>query len=260
MRIYRQFGLAGGFLSNKIVEFVVKAVETDEGEGAKVRRLFPTSDLEYLDPFVLLDEFYVQPPAGFPNHPHRGFEVVTYMLEGAFKHKDSAGNSALLEAGGVQRITTGKGIVHSELPGSEKMNHGLQLWVNLPKRLKGIEPSYQELKPQGVPVKQDGKAGTRVRVIVGEGSPINLQTDVQYIDVEMPAASFSRRIPEGFNSFIYVLTGKVQVGSSVLSPHEAAVLKPGSELNAVADKPARFVLISGRPHNEPIMLMGSFVD
>jgi redox-sensitive bicupin YhaK (pirin superfamily) len=132
-------------IANDATIEIKKAVGTEEGEGAFVRRLFPTQDFNYLDPFVLFDEFFVIPPAGFPDHPHRGFEVITYMRGGAFLHRDSMGNEQIIKAGGVQRITTGRGIVHAEMPGTKGVNHGLQIWINLPRRLKGLEPSYQNI-------------------------------------------------------------------------------------------------------------------
>ena len=246
-------------MSNGKTIKIIKSVYTDEGEGAKVRRLFPTSELEMIDPFVLMDEFYVSPPAGFPNHPHRGFEVVTYMLEGAFIHRDSMGNEAFLEAGGVQRITTGSGIVHSELPGREGMNHGIQLWVNLPKNLKGLSPSYQELKPDELSEERQGRIKTTL--IVGEGSPVLLKTQVLYLDIKTEeAAVFSRRLPESFNAFIYVLNGKLQVGKVAVVEHEGVVFTPGSLVEAKSGSRCRFVLVAGKPHNEEVVFRGSFVD
>jgi hypothetical protein len=247
------------------VQFLKRAISIPEGEGAQVKRLFPTSKLENIDPFVLLDEFYAEPPAGFPEHPHRGFEVVTYMLEGAFVHRDSEGNQATVNEGGVQRITTGKGIVHSEMPGAKGMSHGLQLWVNLPSRLKGINPSYQNILAEDLPHKDD--EGLSIRTIVGQGSPVKLQTQVTYMDIKIGKSKIaSQKISPGFNGFAYVLEGRLNLSSkgscqsTPVEAHQAAVFNPGVEFSYYSDGKARFVLITGKPIGEPIKLVGSFVD
>jgi len=236
----------------------VTAVEMEEGEGAKVRRVFPTSHLMHLDPFVLLDEFFVEPPAGFPSHPHGGFEAVTYMLEGGFHHTDNLGNDSVVLAGGVQRFTAGRRIVHSELPGTNGLNRGLQLWVRLPNRLMGLEPDYQQVEPLAIPEKDVD--GCRVRMIVGEGSPVGLRTKVEYLDVTLPQQKeFTHEVGPGFNALLYVLEGTLAIGRSRVERGEAAVLTADVQVNVHSTEKARFVLISGKPHGEPIMLRGSFV-
>ena len=237
----------------EIVSFLKRSISIPEGEGARVRRLFPTTKLRSIDPFILLDEFYAEQPAGFPDHPHRGFEVVTYVLEGSFIHRDSEGNKETVEEGGVQRITTGKGIVHSEMPGTKGMNHGLQLWVNLPQKLKNATPSYQNVPPSSIPIKRE--EGQTVRVIVGEGSPVLLQTPVVYLDITVEKTKISKqKINKGFNALVYTLEGVLELGDSKgsfsglkVEPHQAAVLK-GTEFAYTSDTAARFVVISGKPN------------
>lgn len=236
----------------------VIAVEMEEGEGARVRRVFPTSHLMHLDPFVLLDEFFVEPPAGFPSHPHGGFEAVTYMLEGGFHHTDNLGNDSVVLAGGVQRFTAGRRIVHSELPGTNGLNRGLQLWVRLPNRLMGLEPDYQQVEPLAIPEKDVD--GCRVRMIVGEESPVRLRTDIEYLDVTLPQQKeFMRAADPSFNAILYVLEGALTVSKSRVERGEAAVLTAGNQVKVHSTEKARLVLISGRPHSEPITLRGSFV-
>ncbi len=135
----------------------VLAVGTMEGRGARVQRVFPTQLTGYQDPFVLLDDFAVAEPAGFPDHPHRGFEAFTYMIEGGFHHKDNLGNDSVVETGGTQRFTAGKGARHSEMPGSGGVNRGLQLWINLPRSLKKMEPEYEPIHGDDIPENGDGK-------------------------------------------------------------------------------------------------------
>jgi len=242
-----------------VVSFTGKAVEMAEGVGARVRRLFPTRIFPYLDPFVLLDEFFVEPPAGFPDHQHRGFEFITYMLKGAFKHRDNAGNEKIVPTGGIQRAVTGRGIIHSEMPAGAGTNQGLQLWINLPRRLKELEPEYEYVGPEDLPMKIEEKSS--IRTIVGEGSPVEPHTPMVYLDVNLKEdGRFSEKILRTFNAFIYVLEGYLAIGDVTVGPHEGAVLKPGSQVIANATGPARLVYIAGNPYNEPIRLRGPFVE
>lgn len=241
------------------VDGVVEAVEQSEGAGARVLRVFPTRQLGHVDPFVLLDEFTVTPPASFPDHPHGGFEGVTYMLEGAFRHRDNLGNDEIVSAGGVQRFTAGERIVHAELPGSDATSRGIQLWVNLPKRLKKIEPDYQLAGRERIPETEEG--GTRMRTVLGGGSPIELHTEVEWLDVtvESGPTSFRREIREGWNGLVYVLEGQISLRDRAIERAEAAVFGGGGEAQVRADSPARFLLLAGKPHGEPIHQRGSFV-
>jgi len=167
-----------------------RAVEMDEGSGATVKRAFPTSRSKSIDPFVLLDEFFVPPEAGFPEHPHGGFEIVTYMLDGALKHRDSTGVERTVSRGEAQYIRIGEGIRHSEMPSGGEESHGLQLWVNLPRKLKDADPSYRSADPEELPVEEfDGATATTV---VGDESPLNFATPVKYRVVEIePGGSWS---------------------------------------------------------------------
>ncbi len=248
---------------NRAVTNVVIAHETAEGAGARVRRALPSSGLRSLDPFVLLDEFFVEPPAAFPEHPHRGFEIVTYVLEGSFRHQDSMGVDSTVETGGVQRINTGGGIWHSEMPRTEGMNHGLQLWINLPRALKQSQPEYQGLSSGQLP--EAGRAGYRVRTIVGGASPVRLHTPVEYYDVSVAAGrDCELEVTPGYSGAVYVLSGSGRFGANAITgrPGALLVLGEGDSLRAAneGNEPLRFALIAGRPHGEPIRIHGSFVD
>lgn len=240
----------------------IEAVAMEEGAGATVQRLFPTEHRRHLDPFVLLDEFTVIPPAEFPEHAHGGFEAVTYMLGGAFRHRDDLGNDETVRAGGVQRFTAGKRIVHAELPGGEGASHGLQLWVNLPRDLKEMEPDYQAVAPVELPEEEVG--GVRRRTVVGNGSPVGLHTRVRYVDVtlspEAGAAGYEDQIPVGWNGLIYVLEGELLLTGRTLTRGRAVLFEGGGELEVTAEASSRFVVIAGEPHEEPIRLRGSFVE
>jgi redox-sensitive bicupin YhaK (pirin superfamily) len=236
----------------------IEAVETVEGEGAIVKRVFPTRQLMHFDPFPLLDEFNIKSPAGFPDHPHGGFEAVTYMLQGGFHHTDNLGNDSTVMAGGAQRFTAGKTIIHSELPGTERVNRGLQLWIRLPTKLQNLEPSYQQVNPKDIPEKHVN--GHHVRIIVGENSPLTLQNEVIYLDIMLQSQmDFSCHINQEFNALIYVLEGIVNLGDTQVKKSEAGLLSNGDSIGISASKPARLVLIGGKPHGENIVLRGSFI-
>jgi len=240
-------------MSRKVV-----AVETEEGAGARVRRVFPTQHLTHFDPFVLLDEFFVEPPAGFPSHPHKGFEAVTYMIEGGFHHKDNFGNDTIVLAGGVQRFTAGKEIVHSELPGMSGLNRGLQLWIRLSSKLRDVKSDYQQVEPSAIP--EEKLDGASIRIIVGRGSPVKLRTEVVYLDVKLPPKKeFVYNINSKFNMMLYVLEGALGLGKSQVGRGEAALLTTGERVEVAAEEKARLALIGGRPHGETIVLRGSFV-
>ena len=229
-----------------------------DGAGATVQRVFPTRELRHLDPFVLLDDFNVQKPAGFPMHPHRGFEAFTYMIEGKFHHRDTMGNDSVIGPGGTQRFTSGRGARHSEMPASDGNNRGLQLWVNLPRRLKKIDPTYRGLEGDALPFDEAG--GVSVRTISGGGSPVDLRTEVDYLDVGLLAeAQFSREVPEGFNALLYVMEGEVEVLGETLQRGEG-LLPSSGEVVIRATRDARFAWLAGKPHGEPIKHRGPFVD
>lgn len=236
----------------------VVAVETAEGAGATVKRLFPTRNIMHFDPFVLLDEFFVKSPAGFPSHPHGGFEAITYLLEGGFHHVDNIGNDSIVLAGGLQKFTAGKGIVHSEMPGTKGMNRGLQLWIRLPTRLHDLDPDYQQVEPRDVPEKDAD--GIHVRVVAGGESAVKLHTAITYLDVTLlPTHRFAYDADPKANMFLYVLEGVLSVDNSKIHEGEVGLLTLGERVEATAEEKARFVLVGGRPHGEPIILRGSYV-
>lgn len=236
----------------------IDARPTTDGAGATLSRVFPSPQLRNLDPFVLLDDFDVHVPAGFPEHPHRGFEAFTYMIEGAFHHKDTMGNDSRIGAGGTQRFNSGRGARHSEMPGTKGSNRGLQLWVNLPRAKKAMEPEYQGIAGDDMPV--DERDGQRVHTIVGEGSAVALHTAVEYLDVTLLAdGSFDRVVPEGTSTLVYVLEGALTVGEQTARRGQGLLLGPG-ELRARGKAGARLAYLQGRPHHEPIIHHGPFVD
>jgi len=252
---------------------VVDAQETSEGAGVLVKRSLGTSELDHVDPFLLLDEFrsddaddYI---AGFPDHPHRGFETVTYMLAGSMQHRDHRGNSGELLPGGVQWMTAGRGIVHSEMPRQrEGLMWGFQLWVNLPARDKMCEPRYQDIAPSAVP-EYTAPGGVLVRVVAGEsggarGAVQGIATDPLYLDVGLPAgARFVQPVPSAHNAIAYVFSGDASLGGESARPvgeGHLAVLGPGEAVAASAPKgDARLLLIAGRPLGEPVARYGPFV-
>jgi redox-sensitive bicupin YhaK (pirin superfamily) len=259
------------------LERLVNGIPTQDGAGVSLTRVL-THDLQRrLDPFLMLDAFHSDQPddylAGFPDHPHRGFETVTYMLQGRMRHRDNAGNEGLLEPGGMQWMTAGSGLVHSELPEQEDgLMSGFQLWVNLAGRDKMIAPSYSDIPSADIP-EVSPQDGVKVRVLAGEafgtrGAVVRPTTAPQYLDLHMQAGEqLALPIPASHNAFLYVYQGQLQVGPQDQAPRLAdagrmAILSnpPGAEgvaLQAMQD--SRFLLISGAPLNEPIAQWGPFV-
>lgn len=253
---------------------IVRGRPASDGAGVRLTRVIGTETLPDLDPFLLLDEFRSDEArdylAGFPDHPHRGFETVTYMLAGRMRHGDNQGNTGLLRPGSVQWMTAGRGIVHSEMPEQENgLLWGFQLWVNLPARDKMTAPRYQDIEPEAIPQSMtDG--GARVRVIAGrfdgiEGPVRAVATEPSYFDIEMPAsAAVTCRLPGEHSAFAYVYEGAARIGSEEAAERigrgELAVLSPGDHVRLVAEPSgARLLLVAGRPLNEPIAKHGPFV-
>ncbi|CAL4928362.1 unnamed protein product [Urochloa decumbens] len=238
-----------------------------EGQGATVRRSIGRHELRNLDPFLMLDEFSVSKPAGFPDHPHRGFETVTYMLEGAFTHQDFAGHKGTIRAGDVQWMTAGRGIVHSEMPAGDGVQKGLQLWINLSSKDKMIEPRYQELQSKDISRAEEG--GVEARIIAGEAfgvrSPVFTRTPTMYIDFTMrPGSQLHQPIPEGWNAFVYIIDGEGVFGREKAAPvsaHHCIVLGPGDGLSVwnKSGAPLRFALVAGQPLGEQVVQHGPFV-
>lgn len=224
---------------------------TTDGEGATVLRLFPGTTIEHRDPFVLLDDFRVDQPHGFPQHPHRGFEAVTYMLDGAFVHADTAGNEARVEEGGVQRITMGSGVEHSEQPGTQHCR-GLQLWVNLPASEKDREPGFQVVDADQLPVQDTGDA--TITTVIGEGSPLETIADVTYLDVRIDG-DWSHD-PGDQHGLVYCLEGSCTLDGTTVGTEEAALIE--DPITVSGD--CRIIVITGTPLDEPIDQHGPFVD
>ncbi|KAB2623009.1 pirin-like protein [Pyrus ussuriensis x Pyrus communis] len=252
------------FSSPRMVVKKVLAKSQHEGDGAVVKRAIGSRELRNLDPFLMLDHFSVSPPAGFPDHPHRGFETVTYMLQGAITHQDFAGHRGTIRTGDVQWMTAGRGIVHSEMPEGEGPSTGLQLWINLARKDKMIEPRYQELLSKDITRAE--KDGVDVRVVAGEAlgvnSPVYTRTPAMFLDfVLKPRAQLHHCIPEAWTSFVYVIEGEGLFGSTHSSAHHILVLGSGDGLSVCnkSSEPLRFLLAAGQPLNEPVVSHGPFV-
>ena len=251
---------------------VVRGHATSDGAGVKLTRVIGQFDLEMLDPFLLLDEFRSDSAGdyigGFPEHPHRGFETVTYMLAGRMRHGDNQGNSGLLTPGSVQWMTAGRGIVHSEMPEQEDgLMWGFQLWVNLPAKDKMTAPRYQDIAPERIP--EVALKGAMARVIAGvfgeaHGPVQDIVTAPVYLDLRLqPGASLDVPLPTGHNAFVYVYEGQVLIGDGAernLVRGDLGVLSDGETVRIDAtDAPARLILVAGRPLNEPVAKYGPFV-
>lgn len=233
-----------------------------EGDGAEVRRIIGTGVLRNLDPFLMMDHFEVVYPHGFPDHPHRGFETVTYMLDGKCKHEDFKGHSGEIGPGDIQWMTAGRGIVHAEMPGTPKME-GLQLWVNLKSSDKLCQPSYQEKTASEIP--KASRDGVEVTIIAGESLGVRSETVTRtpayFLDFKMQAgSSLAQNINNGWNSYMYMLEGKVRVSGRELKQGEVAVFdKNGNSVDVQCIERCRFVLLAGEPIGESIVQYGPFV-
>ena len=256
---------------------IVEAAETYEGEGFLVHRPFPTGALSDFDPFLLLDEMgpmNLKPgeAKGAPDHPHRGFETVTYMLSGRFAHKDSQGHSGKISPGDVQWMTAGGGVVHSEMPDEQFAKaggrvHGLQLWVNLPKRDKMMTPRYQEVPAEKIPEAKSPDGRVAVRVIAGESlgahAVIDTRIPIQYLHFRIePGASVTQPVLRGYNAFAYVLEGEAVFGEMKAGPHRMIMFNADGDsvtLQAGNGGPLDVLLLAGSPLNEPVARWGPFV-
>jgi redox-sensitive bicupin YhaK (pirin superfamily) len=243
-----------------------------EGAGVRLKRSIGTRTLDYLDPFLLLDHFASRNPddyqAGFPMHPHRGIETVTYVLTGAVRHKDTLGNSGAIGPGDIQWMTAGRGIMHEEMPQVRPEGiAGFQLWVNLPAKLKMTQPRYQEVLSSGIPeIEREG--GVRIRVITGtidgtSGPVSEIAADPIYLDVTVPPhAYFSQPMEQGHTAFAYLFEGEAVFGKDTtrISHPRLVAFADGDYINVSTDEsPVRFLLVSGKPLHEPIARYGPFV-
>lgn len=260
--------------SERHVAKLVSGRPTSDGDGVHLTRVIGGPELPELDPFLLLDEFGSDDPqayiGGFPSHPHRGFETVTYMLAGRMRHGDNKGNVGLLGPGSVQWMTAGRGIVHSEMPEQEEgLMRGFQLWINLPARLKLSAPRYQDIAPDSIPVADAGD-GVEVKVIAGEFNgikgPVEAEaTEPVYLDISLPAhGTVAVDLPPEHTAFAYPYEGKVKIGPAdagrTVPAHQLAVLDQGARVTISAlEEPARVILVAGRPLGEPVARYGPFV-
>jgi redox-sensitive bicupin YhaK (pirin superfamily) len=262
-------------MTDRGLKQIVVPESTSDGAGVRLRRSIATRTLDHLDPFFLFDHFgsenaddYI---AGFPMHPHRGIETITYMLDGSVSHRDSMGNSGVIGAGDVQWMTAGSGILHEEMPrvGARRLD-GFQIWVNLPRKLKMTRPRYQDVPAARIPDVALPEGG-RVRVIAGtvDGTPGAVReifADPTYLDVSLPAGRvFEQPVPRGHTALLYVHAGEVSLGgpgggggANIPSPR-LAILTDGDVVRLHAASPARFLLLSAQPLHEPHARWGPFV-
>jgi quercetin 2,3-dioxygenase len=261
---------------------IIKSEITQDGEGVTLNRSFPNSYISEFDPFLLLDEIGptdIKPgkQKGFPDHPHRGFETVTYLLEGKFEHKDSQGHAGTISAGNVQWMTAGSGVIHSEMPEKEFSKnggklHGFQLWVNLPKSSKMMKPRYQEIPSSKIPTGTTKDGNVSVKVIAGESlgaqAVIDTITPITYLHFKLePGVSIVQSIPDEYNVFAYVIKGKAvfeRSNNNVVKRGNLIIFdKDGKEVYIQASKdskePLELLLIGGIPLREPIARYGPFV-
>jgi redox-sensitive bicupin YhaK (pirin superfamily) len=262
-----------GIRKSRRLERAILGHATSDGAGVRLTRVL-TQDLQRrLDPFLMLDAFRSDDPddyiAGFPNHPHRGFETVTYMLAGRMRHRDDAGNEGLLSAGGVQWMTAGRGIVHSEMPEQQNgLMHGFQLWLNLPARDKMTAPGYRDVPADEIPSFDTGD-GARVKVIAGEshgvkGAVEKPVTEPLFLDVHLAAgSSFAQGLPASHNAFVYVYAGEVEIADGGrLAEGRMGILTNDEDADGVriaAIRPSRLLVLAGAPLREPIVQYGPFV-
>jgi hypothetical protein len=254
------------------VERLVAGQATSDGAGVKLTRVLTQNLQRRLDPFLMLDAFGSDKPddyiAGFPDHPHRGFETVTYMIAGRMRHRDSAGHEGLLENGGVQWMTAGRGVIHSEIPQQEDgVMEGFQLWLNLPARDKMMVPWYRDFKAADLP-KLTTENGVDVTVIAGDsqglaGAVTRDATAPLYLDLHLPAGSrFEQLVPAGHNAFVYVYRGEVTIAGQTVPVQRMALLANSPDTDGVvieASEDAKVLLIAGQPLGEPIAQYGPFV-
>ncbi len=260
------------------IERIIEGIATSDGAGVRLTRVLSGKLQHRLDPFLMLDAFGSDDPddyiAGFPDHPHRGFETVTYMLSGRMRHRDSAGHEGLLENGGVQWMTAGRGVIHSEIPEQKDgVMEGFQLWLNLPSQRKMTEPWYRDFPSKAIP-EYVTPQGVTVRVIAGNsngvaGAVAREITEPLYLDIHVPAnAEFSTAIPASHNAFIYVYRGAVTIDGVSVASRRMGILgnpeipgnTPGADgVTLAATEDARLILVAGKPLNEPIVQYGPFV-
>lgn len=253
---------------------ILPAINTSDGAGVRLRRSIGSSEDTRLDPFLMLDEFSSDNPgdyiAGFPSHPHRGFETVTYIIDGLMRHEDHLGNQGDLQSGGVQWMTAGRGIIHSEMPQQEEGRmRGFQLWINLPSNEKMKPAGYRDITPDEIP-EYESVQGIRIKIIAGEiqfnnqllrGPIYGLTTEPLYLDISLdPNTAIHLPLAEKLNAMANVFEGQAKITETDLSTHSAAFLSEGDSVEIFSsEEGARFLLLAGLPLNEPIVQYGPFV-
>ena len=260
--------------AQKTIEKVVKGMPTSDGAGVSLTRIIGQPDLPRLDPFLMLDFFGSDNPgeyiAGFPPHPHRGFQTVTYMLAGKMRHKDSVGNEGVIDAGGIQWMNAGRGIIHEEMPEQEEgLLQGFQLWVNLPAIEKMSAPNYQDIQPDSVPMAHIQNADVKVLAGAIEGVQGPVKTTAvspTFLDVALKSGPSEIAMNSDESAFIYVYEGDVvinkgdQGNETILEQGELGVLsQKGTQLCVSTDTECKFIVVSGKPINEPVVQYGPFV-
>ena len=256
-------------MTTRSIQQIIESVPASDGAGVKLRRSLGSADHLRVDPFLMLDEFSSENPddyvAGFPSHPHRGFETVTYLLDGHMLHEDHLGNRGELKSGGVQWMTAGRGIIHSEMPQQENGRmRGFQLWINLPAKEKMKPAGYRDIQPAEIPTVlfSDGKLKIVAGTYEGTSGPVQGgTTEPLYWDVQLNSGkSFSANIPETHSVYVYPFEGSVEIGDRVLKTHQGGVLGSGDsiEIKAGADG-GRFLVLAAKPLKEPVVQYGPFV-
>ncbi|MBT00713.1 MAG: quercetin 2,3-dioxygenase [Oceanospirillaceae bacterium] len=255
------------------VKRVIRAIDSSDGAGVRLRRSLGQGGNTRIDPFLMLDMFSSDSPddyiAGFPAHPHRGFETVTYMLDGVMRHRDHLGHEGLLRPGGAQWMTAGRGVIHEEMPQQEQgLMRGFQLWVNLPAAEKMKPAAYQNIEPESVAETSDSR-GNRIRVVAGElnfadqllqGPVVGVSRSPLFADISLVGGSeLVFDLPDGLAGFVYPFEGEALLAGAELETHAANELSSGNRLRLSAKEPARCLLVAGRPIGEPIAQYGPFV-
>lgn len=261
----------------RAIRKVFLAIEQAEGAGARVRRSIGTPQLRNFSPFLMLDHFTIKPGAGFPDHPHRGQETITYLLSGGVDHEDFAGNKGTIGPGDLQFMTAGRGIMHAEMPRQNpdgSANVGMQLWVDLPQALKKCEPRYRDLRAAEVPSVDTDDGKVHVKVISGQSHGVDSVKDLAYtpvwiLDIEIkPGGSIVQPLPKGWNAFAYTLEGQALFGEkgnqTVVEQFHNVVFEPEGEVvhvavDAGAEKSSRFILVAGTPLDQEVVQYGPFV-
>jgi quercetin 2,3-dioxygenase len=264
-------------MSDRAVSRVFTAPRAQDGDGVDLRRAFPGAGLADLDPFLLLDqmgptEFAPGQARGFPPHPHRGFETVTYLLSGEMQHRDSWGNHGTLRPGDVQWMTAGSGLVHSEMPGETLVReggtlHGFQLWINLQRRKKLLPPRYQDTTSDRIPVAKTADGKVSVNVIAGESlgvkGVIDTRIPILYLHATLaPGAEFTQTVPKSENAFAFVIEGEGEFAGAKAAPYQIALFDRAGDTVRVRNTgaaPLSFLLIAGEPIGEPVARYGPFV-